>query len=470
MTEKLSLTELQLIIRDALYMALPDMYWVVAEISEIKENYAGHCYLELIEKHPDEKNARARVRAIIWNKRYLFLKSFFENVTGEQLKEGMKILVRIKIEYHELYGLSLIISDIDPSFTIGEMALKRQMIIKKLEDEGVFTMNKELPFPVIPQRIAVVSSKSAAGYSDFMNHLTTNSYKYLFYTALFETTMQGKETEQSVINALDRIAYHIDLFDVVAIIRGGGSQSDLSWFDSYNIAYHITQFPLPVITGIGHEKDITVTDMVAFKSLKTPTAVADHLIECVAETEGLLENIADQISDASSMIIEVNQKRLDTFRMKLIPTAKLMVSNHKEELSNRIIEMISYGRELLARASIIPATQISKLVSGAGHRSYVTGMMIENKQDELKKKSTGHIAKLCEKTDGMKNRLKILDPAGVVKRGYTITSLNGKIVKSIMDVKPDEIIDTLVNDGKIISKVTKKNYGKKSIFIQRGSI
>ncbi len=147
MTEKLSLTELQLIIRDSLYMALPDMYWVIAEISEIKENYAGHCYLELIEKHPDEKNVRARVKAIIWSKRYRFLKSFFENITGESLKEGMKILVRTKVEYHELYGLSLIISDIDPSFTIGEMAMKRQMMIKKLEEEGVFSMNKELEFP-----------------------------------------------------------------------------------------------------------------------------------------------------------------------------------------------------------------------------------------------------------------------------------------------------------------------------------
>ncbi len=461
MAERLSLTELQLIIRDALYMALPDMYWVIAEISEIKENYAGHCYLELIEKHPEEKNARARVRAIIWNKRYLFLKSFFENVTGEQLKEGMKILVRIKIEYHELYGLSLIISDIDPSFTIGEMALKRQMIIKKLEDEGVFTMNKELIFPLIPQRVAIISSKSAAGYSDFMNHLTTNSYEYAFYTSLFETTMQGKETEQSVIKALDRIADHIDMFDVVTIIRGGGSQSDLSWFDSYNIAYHITQFPLPVITGIGHEKDLTVTDMVAFKSLKTPTAVADHLIECIAETEGQLETLATQISDVSYMIIEEYHKRLETFSMKLIPTAKLMVSNQKEELSNRIIEMISYGRELIARASLIPATQISLLISRAGHRSTVTSMMIENKRNELKNKSTGYVAKMLDRTDGMKNRLKILDPKGVLNRGYTITSLNGKIVKSIMDVKPDEIIDTLVKDGLIKSKVTNKTKDKR---------
>src|SRR4030066_646310 len=187
MEERLSLTQLQLIIKDSLYMALPDVYWVVAEISEIKENYAGHCYLELIEKHPDEKNVQARIKAVIWNKRYRFLKSLFENVTGEELSEGMKVLVKTKVEYHELYGLSLIISDIDPSFTIGEMAVKRQMIIRKLEEEGVFSMNKELELPFVPRRIAVISSGSAAGFADFMKHLRENSYGYVFYTALFET-------------------------------------------------------------------------------------------------------------------------------------------------------------------------------------------------------------------------------------------------------------------------------------------
>jgi exodeoxyribonuclease VII large subunit len=288
MTEKLSLTQLQLIIRDSLYIALPDMYWVIAEISEIKENAAGHCYLELIEKHPDEKNIRAKAKAIIWSRRYRFLKSFFENVTGESIKEGLKILVKTKVEYHELYGLSLIVSDIDPAFTIGEMALKRQQTINRLEHEGVFSMNKDLDFPIVPQRIAIISSKNAAGYSDFVNQLTGNSFGYVFYTELIETIMQGTETEQGVINALDKIAENSHLFDLVIIIRGGGSQSDLSWFDSYNIAYHVTQFPLPVVTGIGHDKDMSVTDMVANRSLKTPTAVADFLIECMADTENSL--------------------------------------------------------------------------------------------------------------------------------------------------------------------------------------
>jgi len=462
MTEKLSLSELQLIIRDALYMALPDMYWIIAEISEIKENYAGHCYLELIEKHPDEKNARARVKAIIWSKRYIFLKSFFENITGEELKEGMKILVRIKIEYHELYGLSLIISDIDPSFTIGEMALKRQMVIKKLEDEGVFTMNKGLPFPVIPQRIAVISSKSAAGYSDFTNQLTTNNNGYVFYTALFETTMQGKETEQSVINSLDHIAGHMEMFDVVAVIRGGGSQSDLSWFDSYNIAYHITQFPLPVITGIGHEKDLSVTDMVAFRSLKTPTAVADHLIDCITETETRMEEMVNEIIDASRMIVEANRSLLDTFRMKLIPVARLMVSNQKEELSNRIIEMINFGRELIAEAGLIPATQKSKLISASGYFSTGKSILVENKKNELISKTIGHINKMHDRNDGLANRLKIMDPEGVLRRGYTITSMNGKIIKSAKHIDIDSLIDTKFSDGKIKSKVIEKKQDRKN--------
>src|SRR5450759_3338908 len=191
MTEKLSLTELQLIIKDSLYLALPDMYWVTAEITEIKENSAGHCYLELVEKYSEEKNVRARVKAIIWSNRYRFLKSFFENITGESLNKGLKILVKVKIEYHEIYGLSLIITDIDPSYTIGEMAMKRQLIIKRLEEEGVFTMNKEVEFPVAPQRIAVISSKNAAGYSDFINHLNGNSSGYVFYPFLIDTVMQG---------------------------------------------------------------------------------------------------------------------------------------------------------------------------------------------------------------------------------------------------------------------------------------
>jgi exodeoxyribonuclease VII large subunit len=453
MNEKLSLSELQLIIKDSLYITLPDFYWVVAEISEMKENSAGHCYLELIEKLPDEKNVRAKVKAIIWGNRCGFLKSFFESSTGETLREGMKVLVRIKIEYHELYGLSLIISDIDPSFTIGEMALKRQLIIKKLEEEGIYSMNKEIPFPAVPQRIAVISSGKAAGYSDFMNHLAENSYGYVFYTALFESVMQGAETEKDIISALDRIADHLNLFDVVAVIRGGGSQSDLSWFDNYNIAFHVTQFPLPVVTGIGHEKDLSVTDMVAYQSLKTPTAVADYLIDSVASAEDRLNEISSEISDYSKEIISHNKERLESSRMKLVPAAKLLISGEKALLSSKIIEMISFGKGYILKAGIMPANHKSRLISAVGSFSSGKYSDLERKSLALVNLASNILGNKKIKTESLENALKILDPANVLKRGYTITSLNGKILKSSGETSEEDIIDTRFSDGTIRSKV-----------------
>jgi exodeoxyribonuclease VII large subunit len=456
MNEKLSLTELQLIIRDSLYLALPDMYWVIAEISEIRENYAGHCYLELIEKHPDEKNVRARARAIIWSNRYRFLKSFFENITGESLKEGLKILVKTKVEYHEIYGLSLVISDIDPAFTIGEMAIKRQLVIKKLEQEGVFTMNKELDFPYVPQRIAVISSKNAAGYSDFINQLTGNSSGYVFYTALIESAMQGAETEQDVISALDRIAINSNLFDLVVIIRGGGSQSDLSWFDSYNIAYHVTQFPLPVITGIGHDKDMSVTDLVANKSLKTPTAVADYLIDCMAMAENHLFEMSSDIRDISRIIIEKNRNIIETSGIKLLPLARIMISDIKNKLSGKIIEIINIGKEYTFKAGLVPANQESRLVSSI--KSFLHGkkMALERTGESLISCTLLSLNRNSSRLEGLKNSLDILNPENVLQRGYTITSLNGRILKRSGHVKTDDLLDTRFIEGTVRSRVVEK--------------
>jgi len=412
MNEKLSLTELQLIIRDSLYLALPDFYWVTAEISEIKENHAGHCYLELIEKQSDEKNVKARARAVIWSNRYRFLSTFFRDATGEALSAGMKILVRIKVEFHELYGLSLIISDIDPAYTIGEMALKRQMIIRRLEEEGVISMNRELEFPLLPQRIAVISSESAAGYRDFISHLKGNSYKYAFYTALFESVMQGTETEQSVISALDRISDHPGFFDVVAIIRGGGSQSDLSWFDNYNLAYHVTQFPIPVITGIGHEKDLSVTDLVASRALKTPTAVADFLIEQAANAEDGLNEIIVQITELTRSEIEDSRTLIEALRIKIISAAGSVAAGKK--------------------------------------------LMFDRHRSDLLRGTMNFLEKIKTRIGVLENTLGILDPENVLKRGYSITTLNGRLIKSVAEVGADDVIETMLNDGMIISKVINK--------------
>ena len=456
MTEKVSLTELQLIIRDSLHLALPDMYWVIAEISELKENYAGHCYLELIEKHPDEKNVRARVKAIIWSNRYRFLKAFFENTTGESLREGLKILVKTKVEYHELYGLSLIISDIDPAFTIGEMAMKRQIVIKKLEQEGVFYMNKQLIFPIVPQKIAIISSKNAAGYSDFINQLNGNSFGYVFYSALIETSMQGTETEQGVINALDKIALNSHLFDLVVIIRGGGSQSDLSWFDSYNIAYHVTQFPLPVITGIGHDKDISVTDMVANRSLKTPTAVADFLIDSVASSENHIIEMSSEIIGGSRIIIEKNRNRIETSGIKLFPLARIMMSNIKDKLSRKIIEIINIGKEYTSRAGLVPANQESRLVSAVKSFSRGKEKALEITGQNLVSRTFLFLNSYNSRLEELKNTLDILKPENVLQRGYTITSLNGRILKKSNQIKTDDLLVTRFSDGTVRSKVLGK--------------
>ena len=453
MNEKLTLTELQLIIKDSLYMALPDMYWVIAEISEIRENYNGHCYLELVEKHPDEISIRSRVKAVIWSSRYRFIKSFFENSTRESLREGIKILVRAKIDYHEIYGLSLVINDIDPAFTIGEMALKRQMILKKLEEEGVLTMNKELDFPLVPQRIAIISSSNAAGYDDFMKHLTGNSFGYVFYTALIETPMQGNETEAGVIRALEKIAGHLEKFDLAVIIRGGGSQTDLSWFDNYNIAYYITQFPLPVITGIGHEKDLSVADIVAYRSLKTPTAVADFLIECMNNAEISLIEMIKKIIEKSRLILEESKVHIDSSRLKLIPVARMMISEFKEELSGILINMIRTGKEYIMRAGLLPVNHKSRLISGARSNLSARVTLLTGKKQSLINHSKNCLNNMNNKIGRFDSSLKILDPENVLMRGYTITSLNGKIIKKSVMLKKDDMIDTRFSDGSVSSKV-----------------
>ncbi len=462
MADKLSLTELQLIIKDSLYLAMPDMYWVTAEISEIRENYAGHCYLELIEKHPGEQNVRARVKAVIWNNRYRFLKSLFENVTGELLKAGMKVLVKIKVDYHEIYGLSLIISDIDPSYTAGEMALRRQMILKRLSDEGVLMMNKELELPFVPQRIAVISSATAAGYGDFIRQLKENPYGYIFYTALFEAIMQGNETEHSVIRALERIALNAEMFDIVAIIRGGGSQSDLSWFDNYNIAYYVTQFPLPVITGIGHDKDMSVTDMVAFRSLKTPTAVADFITGTVLEAENHINQLSTQIAEHTRNTLLRYRDKTEYFRTKLIPVARLAISGRKEDLSNRIIGIINIGKEYIIRSGFLPENLSSRLISSTGSFILSGKTSLERNKKDLKGLTMRVIENSGKKLAELQNSLNILDPVSVLKRGFTITSKNGEIIKSSADLSEDDIIDTLFSDGSVASRVLQQQKENKS--------
>lgn len=456
MNEKLSLTELQLLIRDSLYTSLPGFFWVFAEIAEAKENYSGHCYLELIEKHPDETNVRARVRGVIWNNRYRLVKSSFENITGERLREGLKILFRAKIEYHEVYGLSLIITDIDPAFTLGEMALKRRQILLKLEEEGVISMNRELGISPAPKRIAVISSKNAAGYNDFIRHLNSNIYGYVFHTALFEAVMQGEETEGSIISALNRISEHTSLFDAVVIIRGGGSQSDLSWFDNYNIAYHITQFPLPVLTGIGHEKDLTVADIVAFHALKTPTAVADYLIEKMVSAENMLEELGNAISSLASEIIDDKKELIGSWRLRLLPVTGMMLTSERKNLSALTVKMTVSGRKLLNGCMITLSEYVKGLRTIPGAFLKRNQANLSGSAEIMKITSRNALTAVSHTLGNQQNKLSVLDPLNVLKRGYTITVKDGEIVKSVEMVNNGDKVTTIFRDGSVTSRIEER--------------
>lgn len=453
MNEKLSLTELQLLIRDSLYTSLPGFFWVFAEIAEAKENFSGHCYLELIEKHPDETNVRARVRAVIWNNRYRLVKSSFESITGERLREGLKILFRAKIEYHEVYGLSLIITDIDPAFTVGEMALRRRQILLKLEEDGVISMNRELELSPAPKRIAVISSKNAAGYNDFIKHLNSNIYGYVFHTALFDAVMQGQETEESIISALNRISEYAGLFDAVAIIRGGGSQSDLSWFDNYNIAYHITQFPLPVLTGIGHEKDLTVTDIVAFHALKTPTAVADYLIERMVSAESILEELGNEISSLASEIIDDKKELIGSWRLRLLPVAGMMLSSERKRLSALTVKMTLSGRKLLNGFMITQSDYMKGLRTNTGVFLKRNQADLSGSAEIIKINSRNVLMKAVQTLEYQHNKLSVLDPLNVLKRGFTLTVKDGEIIKSVEMVNTGDKVTTIFRDGSVTSRV-----------------
>lgn len=408
--ERITLSELQGLIKDKLYEALPGYFWVIAEIAELKVNNAGHCYIELTGSDTPGGRVTARARATIWASRYYSLNTFFNASTGIPLRAGITILFRATVEYHELYGLSLNVTDIDPSYTAGDMALRREAIIRQLTSEGVISMNRELTLAPYPRNIAVISSSKAAGYQDFVNHLTGNLYGYVFIVRLFEAVMQGEETEKSVTGALDRIIEEASRFDAVAIIRGGGSTTDLSWFDNYRLSFYVTQFPLPVLTGIGHEKDLTVTDMVAWRSLKTPTAVADFLVTHTLDSENRVIEMASSLSSAAREIISSTSEQLALLFNRTVATSRLVVRLKHEQLG--------FHTETLARSS-------KNLLHNAG-----------------------------EITGRLESSLRHLDPVSVLSRGFTLTTRDGKILHSSSDIVPGDTLITHFEHGKASSIVT----------------
>ena len=312
----ITLYDLNSLVRQTIEIGLPKSYWVEAEISELREN-GGHCYLELIEKDKRYNTPIAKASARCWRQTWGMVKPYFENTTGQQLRAGMKVLIEVYAQFHEAYGFSWIISDIDPNYTLGDMARKRQEIIKRLKEEGVFDLNKQLDLPLFSQRIAVISSKSAAGYGDFANQLYGNQYGYYFEAELFAATMQGEDVERSIIKALNAINDRCDDFDCVVIIRGGGATSDMSGFDALELAENVANFPLPIITGIGHDRDECILDMVSHTRVKTPTAAAALLIDNLNTAERRIDDARQRIANLTSRKMEVEKLRLSRLAERL---------------------------------------------------------------------------------------------------------------------------------------------------------
>jgi len=473
MEHKLTLLQLNDLIKEALAGAFPASVWVIAEVSELKENRNGHCYLELIEKQGAE--IVARTRATIWSYTYRMLKPYFETTTGQFFTSGIKILVQVSVEYHSAFGLSLNIKDIDPVYTVGDMAMQRKEIINRLQSEGVFEMNKELELPLVPQKIAIISSATAAGYQDFMNQLDNNGFGFRFYTKLFQATMQGAETVPSIINALDRIFQYEDFFDAVVIIRGGGATADLSSFDNYDLAFNITQFPLPVITGIGHEKDDTIVDLVAHTRLKTPTAVAEFFING-------MERFYDQMMEMEKEIIRLTRNTIDSNQKELEQAASTLNFVVTDFINRNQTQLTRKGNELQRTVKQF-SFQKEHEINNLRHQIKSTLLLwfsitktgIEQKRQNLKhvvneslisrKSELSHFKNLLKgRAEKMifreqqhihfcENTARLIHPENVLKRGYTLTLKEGKIVKSVKQLNVNEEIETRFADGTVKSKI-----------------
>ena len=385
--EPLTLYALNNILRNVLNEAMPLQYWVTGELSEVRETTVGHCYIELVQRDEKSGNVLAKARGTIWSRTYRMLRPYFQEETGQTFAAGIKVLLQVTVDFHEVYGYTLDVCDIEPSFTIGEAARRRRLIIEQLTKDGVIELNKELPLPLLPQRVAVISSSTAAGYGDFCDHLLHNPYGFVFYPRLFAAPMQGAKVEEGIISALNDIARNIDFWDVVVIIRGGGATSDLTCFDTYDLANNCAQFPLPIITGIGHQRDDTVLDCVAHTRAKTPTAAADLLVQSLVRQAALLDTFAGNIVSGVSNVLTQQQQMFKSILQQLPITTSLLLQKHHHKL-------------------------------------------------EL-----------------WQQQAAALSPQRILSLGYSLTTCNGRVVRSSTDVTPGDIIVTSLSEGKIESIV-----------------
>ena len=455
MKNSLTLYELNALVRETLALEMPDEYWVEAELSEARE-VRGHCYMELIQKDEHSNTPVAKASAKCWASTWQLVKPHFMRVTGQEIHAGMKVLLKVYAQFHESYGFSWIVTDIDPTYTMGDMARKRMEIIRQLKEEGVFELQKELQLPMFCQHIAVISSANAAGYGDFVNQLENNEYGFRFHTQLFPAVMQGEGVEQSVIGALNKIfeslecrteslefatanddsslfTLHSSLnkFDCVVIIRGGGATSDLSGFDTLALAEHVANFPLPIITGIGHERDESVLDMVSHTRVKTPTAAAAFLI-------GHLKAVLDAIEDAEQRISSIVRQQMDMEKIRLlhlsqqIPTLFSLVRSRQEASIDRL-----QGNLRLS---------VTRRLQEERHR-------LDIHSHNLMPVIERRLLRERHQLDMLNEKLEVLNPELLLRRGSSITLSGGKVVKDASILKSGDELETRLSKGTVRSVV-----------------
>lgn len=404
MEEAISLQQLNQLVASVINQTFTDAVWITAELSDVRVASNGHCYMQLVEKDPKRGTMLAFANAHIWSNRWWLIRDTFQQQTGQAFTSGIKVLLQVQVTMHEAYGYSLNVLDVDPTYTLGKMARRRQQIIAQLQEDGVIDMNRELPFPTLPQRIAIISASEAAGYGDFCHQLHDNEWGLCFYTHLFPATMQGDKTESSVIAALEKISMYEDLFDVVVIIRGGGASADLASFDSYDLAFYIANFPLPVITGIGHDRDQTVLDRVAHTSVKTPTAAAALLIDALSQQLSDLQDIQEAIVDNTHGRIEREQLHL-----------------------NRLINLVRGTHISLGQ-------QLNKL--------QLTG-------ERIKMLTTQRTQSDNQKLTYLERTIQMAQPDNILKRGFSITRLNGHAIRSAAEVPAGAKLEIQTADGRL---------------------
>jgi exodeoxyribonuclease VII large subunit len=438
MSEHYSLRQLNMMVREAIETELPDEYWVEAELSECREN-SGHCYMELIEKDERTNTPIARASAKCWRQTWQMAKPYFERTTGQQLRAGMKVLLKVYAQFHEAYGFSWIVSDIDPTYTLGDMARKRQEIIRQLKEEGVFDLQRELRIPTFAKRIAVISAQNAAGYGDFCRQLEDNDYGFRFEVTLFPAIMQGEQVESSIIAALNAIyeatvpdGEPSDPYDCVVIIRGGGATADLSGFDTLALAENVAQFPLPVITGIGHDRDESILDMVSHTRVKTPTAAAAFLIDQLQAVMERIETAEQRITHQAQVQLSLLHSQLSILSER-IPTLFSLVRTRHEARINQLSTRLS--------------AQLSARLGREQHQ-------LEKLGAQLSALTERRLLTERHRLEMLEQRVASLDPQLLLKRGYSITLYKGKAVRNTTELKTGDKIETRLSEGTIKSIVT----------------